>query len=237
VSHLAAGTKLVVDNGRERRTDGLLKHLGIGDFGSLRSVDNQTTLIKTGSGTEVLFDRPAATGYLQAVDRDANVLRDLIIQARNITLVPNPGSLFLPAGCVGTAQIQANAVQQLMAQYNAAPGWNTSVLNTWLETVAVTPNATYGGYLCRFEVTVNYSCTTGGTVYWGVTTDHAITWPSMAVQSVTPTEAKSVSFVMYGTPSAGVHSFGIATYVATGPGTLNITSAAYTSLYVTEQRR
>jgi hypothetical protein len=65
MSQLAAlGSKLLVDNGRERRTDGLWKHLGIADMGSLRVTNWDAP--RSGRGTELIFYGPGNNGTLQA---------------------------------------------------------------------------------------------------------------------------------------------------------------------------
>jgi hypothetical protein len=237
VTQLAVGFKSGMSSGREQRTDGLWKHLGIGDFGTLRAVANLTGL-NTGAGLELLFDRPSATSYIQSYDRELSVWRDLIINARSITLAPQaPGTLVLPAGSVGTAAIAAGAAQQLIASYFVASTWSANApYNAWIETAIQTPVVTCSGALCRFEATINWTCSAVGAVYFALYADHAAWQYSLALDAI-PVAAnpRTTSFVFYGTPPAGSHSFSVALYFSAG--TISLSGGAYSSLYVTEQKR
>lgn len=100
MSQLAIGYRTVVDSGHERRTDGVMKHLGVGDFGSLRVVDNliDASSMRVGKGVEILFVKQNNNGYIQAFDRDVQNYLDFNIYARNITLSAQAGGrLILPA--------------------------------------------------------------------------------------------------------------------------------------------
>src|ERR1700754_3250808 len=75
VTQYAAGRKLLVNAGRERRSDGYDKHLGYSEVGTLRVVDNQSANAKTGAGLELVYAKPD-TAYLLSYSRDASDYRD-----------------------------------------------------------------------------------------------------------------------------------------------------------------
>jgi hypothetical protein len=236
MTQLAVHAKNGMSSGREQKTDGLWKHLGLVDAGSLRATNN--LIVQTGAGLELLYAIPILTSYIQSYDRDLNVWRDLIINARSITLAPQaPGTLVLPSGSVGTAAIAANAAQQLIASYFVASTWSANApYNAWIETAIQTPVVTCSGALCRFEATINWTCSVVGAVYFALYADHAALQYSLALDAI-PVAAnpRTTSFVFYGTPSAGSHSFSVALYFSAG--LISLSGGAYSSLYVTEQKR
>jgi len=236
VSQLAASYRTLVDSGRERRTDGLLKHLGIGDFGSVRAVDNLTSAaLKTGSGLELLFDKPSQAGYILAVNRDTSAYLPLNIFGSNITIAPQAGgSLTLPANCVGTSQIQANAVQQLVASYVGAPG-NVYTVGPWVESV-IQGTGNFTGNPCRIEWSVNYAHSqTGGGCYFGIGYDGAPSYGLAIVNVPAGGYQQYVSGTIYLTIPSGTHR--VAVFVGANPPQMTLYTGAYSTLFVTEQKR
>jgi hypothetical protein len=237
VSQLAVGFKNGMSSGREQRTDGLWKHLGIVDGGSLRATNNLTPNAPTGAGLELLYDRPSLTSYVLSFDRDVNAYRDLNIVGHNINLQPAGGGvLTMPAGSINTATIAANAVQQQLGSYLSAVSWSTSVLNAWVAT-AVSLQATTAGGLLRLEASMPLFHSLGGAgFYVGWMLDGSI--QNAMAYYISPGINYTVNFGMtwYATPAAGLHTFALAVY-STNAGALSINAAAVATLYVTEQKR
>lgn len=237
MSHLAGGLKTIVESGRERRSDGLFKHLGLLDTASFRVTDNLVAASLPGAGMELLYNKPTQTSYIQSIDRDAGVLRDLTISARNITLAPTaPGTLVLPAGSVGTAAIATGAVSQALGSYFATPGFTTTVINAWIVT-PISVSITSSGGLLRIEAsTPIYHSVAGAGFYLGWMMDGS-NQNSLAYY-ISPAANCTVNFGMtwYAQPIAGIHTIALSVFNATA-GTLSTNSAAYSSIYVTEQKR
>jgi hypothetical protein len=235
MTQYAVSTKQL-GTGRERKTDGLMKHLGMIDAGSLRAVDNLTaSLPQTGAGLELLYAKPSATSYIQSIDRDTLTWRDLIINARSITLLLQGGALVLPAGSIGTAALATGAVQQQLGQYAQAPSFATSVIN-WVTTPVSVQFTTAGGLL-RLEASMPlYHSVAGAGFYVGYTLDGVIQ-SSLAYYN-SPGVNYTINFgvTWYAQPTAGLHTFAMAVYMATA-GTLTINTAVASTLYVTEQKR
>lgn len=237
MSHLAVGLKTIVESGRERRSDGLMKHLGLIDTGSFRVTDNLVATSTPGAGMELLYNKATQISYIQSIDRDAGVLRDLTISARNITLAPTaPGTLVLPAGSITTAAIATGAVNQPLGSYFATPGFSSTVTNAWIAT-AISVQVTTAGGLLRIEAsTPIYHSVAGAGFYVGWMMDGAVQ-NSLAYYNA-PGANWSVNFGMtwYSQPAAGIHTIALGVFNATA-GTLATNSAAYSTIYVTEQKR
>lgn len=231
----AAGLKTIVENGRERRSDGLMKHLGLIDAGSLRATTNLTN-VATGAGLELLYDRPSLTSYVLSFDRDVNTYRDLNIVGRNIAVQTPGGTLTLPAGSITTAAIATGAVQQQLGQYVAGPSFSTTVVGSWIATPVSVQFTTAGGLL-RLEASMALYHSVGGAgFYVGYVLDGAI--QSGLAYYISPGVNYTVNFGMtwYAQPTAGLHTIAMAVYNATA-GTLVINAAVASTLYVTEQKR
>lgn len=242
--------------GRQQSSDGLLKHLGLIDAGSLRIVDNQLAPVIAGKGVEVLFTKSNNTGTIQVIDRDAvpPVALDLSISARNIAIFPANVPIQMPAGAIDganikagsvttteikdgtiqTADIAANAVQQLIAQYVAPTAWSTT-LGPWVETVVQATGTSQGGLL-RIEYSFPFYCTVAGVgiylgVGWDGTAGAGIGYWNPPVASYAMTQGG----VYYVTLAAGSHRFAL--FAGTTGGTLTLQGASNATLFVTEQKR
>jgi hypothetical protein len=247
MTQLAVHAKNGMSSGREQKTDGLWKHLGMIDAGSLRVTNNLTVSMTSGAGLELLYAIPILTSYIQSYDRDLNVWRDLIINARSITLAPQaPGTLVLPAGSVGTAaiadgavttaKIAANAAQQLIGSYIGAPPFSTTVVGSWIET-PFQVTAVFSGAPVRIEgVLPLYHSVVGAGMYVGWGIDGAIGRGNVYCNAPAPNYTLTNSFVDYYTPNAGTHRWSLFVYNATA-GTLSFNAAVYAMLHLTEQKR
>jgi hypothetical protein len=133
VSQLAVGYR-AGSNGRQQRSDGYEKHLGLLDVGSVRAMANLTTTppLRVGLGLEMVFDPAGKTGYLFPFDREASQYLDLAITGKNVILGVSGGTLQLPAGSITTPMLAPNAASQLIGQYKAVSlprpwrGWRRS---------------------------------------------------------------------------------------------------------------
>ena len=232
----AVATKDLVVGG-ERKTDGLWKHGGILDSGSLRAVDNMTTSMKTGQGTEILFDRGGQQGYIMVVDRATAGYLPLNIYATNIVLSPQSGGqLFLPPNCVDTSQIRANAVQQLIGSYVQAISWTIPAGGAWYET-PMQINATLSGAIVRVEFNFLVACPTkGGRTYWTFMQDGTPVVGSLG--GVDAPEANygcmAIGQYYWTSPPTGAHRISMA---LNAPAGTQLISAIYSTLYLTEQKR
>lgn len=223
-------------SGREQRTDGLWKHLGTIDGGSLRAVDNMTPTIRTGAGLEVVYDRPSQTGYLVSFDRELSLYRDLNIAGKNINLQPlQGGTLGLPAGSVTTPAIAANAVQQLIGSFVGASGWAATAPAAWNES-AVQVTVTCSGAPCRIEFCISISANTA-TAYSrvGIGMDGGILAALLTNHYPTANMIQALSCVYYVTPSAGPHRFAV--FVLPNTGIMTLDGGTTHTLFVTEQKR
>ncbi len=142
-------------------------------------------------------------------------------------------------GAVGTPQLAAGAAQQQLAAIQTITAWSTTTVGAWL---AVTPLTTASvactGVLTRFEATLTlHHSVVGAAVYVGLGVDGAFSVGTIAtfLQSVAGYDVP-VSFIVYATPSAANHTFGVWVYNANA-GTLTLSINTYNWLYVTEQRR
>jgi len=246
VSQLAVDFKQS-GSGREQRTDGNWKHLGIIDGGSVRI--GQPMAPRSGQGVEVgHYPGPAVTqGYILSYDRDLNTFRDLTIQGKNVSIYAQAGGslnlsasqLILPDGSITTPMLAPNAVQQLLtSSYLAGGSGAYSTINTWLETSVQIAATVFSGAVVRLECRLNFSVSAAAAVNVGIFYDHALLIGNQAAV-YTPSDlinwGQMVSFVYYYTPSAGTHTFGIG--VNFSAGTLTLSPGAYQALYVTEQKR
>jgi hypothetical protein len=223
-------------NGREQKTDGLWTHLGQLDGGMLRARDNVAP--RVGAGLELVYDRPSQTSYVQSLDRDAGVYRDLFINAKNLTLGVNGGVLSLPAGSITTPMLAANAAQQLIGSYIGVPNWSSTTTSTWLLTpIATGPVACGGGLLrCETSFIVQHSVASGYFVS-GLGWDGAVQVVMSATHAPGVNYQVTISYVYYVSGLSGSHNFQIfiAHYTA---GTLSLPNiSAFSTLYVTEQKR
>lgn len=233
-------------NGRQQRSDGLIKHLGTIDSGALRVTDNQLAAVKLGQGAELAFDRPSKTGYLVAYDRELPGYLDLAIQGKSIAIFPQGGSLQLPAnaidgsslkaGTVTTTELAANAAQQLRGSYVTTPTWQTNTSGYQETPIAVT--AVCGGGLIRLESTFCfYHSAVGAGMQFAYYLDGGMLSGTLAVlNQPVAGYVMCVTLIYYYVAAAGSHRFAIAiNNLSAGMFTL-YTGTAQT-LYVTEQKR
>jgi hypothetical protein len=114
--------------GREQRTDGLWKHLGLIDGGTLRATNNLLGNLTTGAGLELLYDPPSLASYIQSYDRAANAYVDLVISAKTLNLNPNPqagGSVKLNGPVAVNGRLEANGGIDSLAVALPATGVST----------------------------------------------------------------------------------------------------------------
>lgn len=235
MSHLAVGLKTIVDSGRERRSDGLLKHLGTIDGGSLRATDNLTPAMRTGAGLELLHDRPTLTSYVQSYDRETSAYRDLCISGKSVIIATTGGTLSLPAGSITTAAIQGNAASQLIGSFAGASGWSTSAPAAWNES-AVQVTVTCSGVPCRIEFCISMFANTA-TAYSrvGIGMDGGILAALATDHFPTANLLRSITCTYYVTPSAGPHRFAV--FVLPNTGIMTLDGGTTHTLFVTEQKR
>jgi len=235
MSQLAAGLKLITDNGRERRTDGLMKHLGVAEVDSLRAVGNQAGYLQHGAGLELRFDPTAPTGAILPYDRDKSQYLDLHIQGKNIYLEPVGGTLSLPTNIIGTSHIQANAVNQVVGQFG--PGGSGFVCTTapWVETdIRVT--ATFTGAPVRVDYNIAFvNSTLGALNYIGIGFDGAAGYNLAQISTTGVNYGLAFSGSMYYTVTPGVHR--ISLFVGVSGGQMTLQSAVNQYLFLTEMKR
>lgn len=222
---MSVALKLITDNGRERRSDGLFKHLGLIDAGSLRAQDNQTS-VRSGAGLELFYLKPT-TSYVQSYDRDAQAYRDLNITGKNINLLPfEGGKVTLPAG---TAQEQ-------IGSYRQAVVWNVPTNGVWTESVASVTGTFAGAPLVRLEACGAMQGNTAGMyIYVGFGLDGAVCLPSQTLcQPATANAIIPFSIIGYWGALTGSHRFAIFAYTSSGVG--GFFNGTFATLYVTEQR-
>jgi hypothetical protein len=230
----AAGGKLVIDNGRERRTDGLLKHLGQIDTSSLRVCGMGGHPALTGAGVETYYNVAALAGVIQCYDRDAQAYRDLTINTHNLTLAPQSGgTLTLPANSVGTAQIQANAVQQPIGSWVGSPSYSNAVA-PWVET-PLSVTVTSSGGLLRVEWSVTFFTNAAGTVWWGVGWNGAAQAGTSIHNPTAANQSMLASGTFYWTLAAGTYRFAL--FTGASGATMTVNTGITSSLWVTEQKR
>jgi hypothetical protein len=229
-------------SGREQRTDGLWKHLGLIDGGTLRGVNYLPP--RSGQGVEI-GNIPGAgptQGVLMSYDRDLDTFRDLTIQARNLLLSASgtlnlaASSLVLPPGSITTSMLAAGAAQQQLGSYYATPSFSTTVTSGWVAT-PVSFQATTAGGLLRLEASAALYHSVGGAGFYVGWMQDGVINPALAYYNA-PGSNWTVNFGMtwYAQPAAGLHTFTLAVYNAAA-GTLALQSAAVATLYVTEQKR
>jgi hypothetical protein len=113
MTSLAIGYKNA-GGGKQSRTDGLMKHLGTIDAGSLRVADDQASALKLGAGMELTFNRGTRMGAIQAYDRETGTYLDLSIQAKSIAIFPQGGGTFqLPANAIDGSVLKDHSVANI----------------------------------------------------------------------------------------------------------------------------
>lgn len=235
MSQLAADWKTLVDSGRERRTDGLFKHLGNLDAGFLRA--QQWNIVpRGGAGLELFYDLPTNQGQVMPYNRDTGQYGKLNLVGSDIVIAPQGGTLSLPANCVGTSQIQANAVQQRIGSYFSGNSWNSGgTTNAWIETTVTTGAMSCSGAECRIEWVVYCYSSVAATLQIALGWDGSAVY-SMGIATVTAGSLhQTFSGVLYVTPSAGTHRMSVFGNINTG--TMYFNGSFYAVLYVTEQKR
>jgi hypothetical protein len=223
---LSVALKLLTDNGRERKSDGLFRHMGLVDAGSLRAQDNQTG-VRSGAGLELLFDKPSLTSYIVSYDRDNPQYRDLNIDARNVNIRSQQG---------GKVTLPAGSAQALIAQYLSGAAWSTSATG-WIETGIQCSGTSTGGVQTRFEATIVWLHSVAGAgVYFHFYLDGGPLISALAtVNAPAVNYAVTTSMILYTAGIApGSHRFAVG--INNGVGTFSLFTGAATALYVTEQR-
>src|SRR5262245_39884379 len=227
MSQLAAlGSKLIVDNGREKRTDGLFKHLGLADVASFRVTGYDPP--RSGAGTELIYYSPTKSGVLQVYDRDAQQYGALNINASVITLSPTlPGRIDMPTGTVNS----------LIGQY--AQGSNFSTTSTSFVETDMHVQGTFTGKPIRIEWSVTFSnSAAGGGSQIALGWDGVAQWPLFYTlcPAGSPGYWQHAGGAIYHNQGmTGVHRFAL---FAAGSGSCTITflSWSYNVLAITEQR-
>lgn len=210
-------------SGPQDSSNGLIKHFGLIDTGSVRAQDNQTG-VRTGAGLELLFDKPSITSYIVSYDRDASLYRDLNIDARNIN-IRNQGG--------GKVSLPAGSAQANIGGFNGANSFSTAS-GPWVESTIQVVVTSTGAPLTRIEWSVCHSNSLAGALnYVGVG------WDGIVQFNVAQSHSPGVSYHMtssgttYAALGAGVHR--IALFFGVNSGTLQVQSIN-NMLYVTEQR-
>jgi len=247
VTQLAGvGLKTIVDNGRERKTDGLWKHLGIVDAGQFRASGYVAPL--SGAGVEIGWYAPTSLGYVQSFNRDLNSYADLTLQGKNLNLFAQgptgtiniaANTLTMTNGLITTPMLAANAVQQAIGNFFNAPTTASATLSTWVPSaISVGPIACSGAPI-RIEVaTAAWHTAPNWTILLGVSVDGSVVMPSRQIAaSASINMPVPVAWVDYYTPSAGMHTFTVVFYNMT-TGTANCGHTyAYSTMWLTEQKR
>lgn len=230
MSHLAAGQKLILaGNGREHRTDGLFKHLGLMDTGSLRATQDLTyPNPMQGAGVEIVYSPVGLAGSIICYDRSLNQWRDLNLFGKNINLTPQEG---------GKVTMPSGTAQALLNQFTGTSAWQIPAQNSWYETPSQITVTTQAGATHRIEATgpTNWSAA-GMLIYMGLGVDGGINYPSLWACTVPTGGVVCYSMIMYVSGlAAGSHRFSVWMYMANS-GTGGFWPNAYQSLFVTEQR-
>lgn len=211
-------------NGRQQLGSGLVTHRGIIDMNSLRVQGNLYP--QSGRGLELTFSPTSSNGSLQCYDRDTSAWLDLNINGKNINLNANGGKVSLPAG----------TAQQVLGSYRNLVNWNIPATSVWYES-PVQCNVTATGGLLRLEATgfVSHSVATA-IVYVGFMLDGASAFDSQALAQPTIANANvPYSIIAYHQTAAGPHRWSVMLYTPSG-GPAGMSTAAYQTMYVTEQR-
>lgn len=201
--------------------------------GGLDSVQN---LPGTGIATpgDISVNRGNNTGAVYFVDNSHYLFWD------GTQFVLNGGKLQLntPAS-IRTQDLASGAAQQQLGSYIAALTQSTAVTGQWLVSSMTTPAVACSGVLTRFEVTTFvWHSAANAIIMLGVGMDGAATWPSLAMTGC-PVAGQPylMTFTYYATPPAGTHTFSVL-YYNVSAGTANLGHTwAYSTFYVTEQKR
>lgn len=225
MTSLAIGYKNA-GGGKQSRTDGLMKHLGTIDAGSLRATDNQTSTLKLGQGLELLYDRPSRVGYIQVYDRETGAYLPLNLAGSPLTL---------PANCVDTAQLVPGAAQARIGNLAYSSGWTAA--NTGWQESPIQATVTTTGAMLRLEAVIVWQHTVAGaSVSFQFYFDGAAYSGQLAsVNNPGANYANTTSIIFYGQPGAGSHRFAVGVF--NGAATFTLMGGTSSVLYVTEQRR
>lgn len=225
MSQLAVGYRTIVQSGREQRTDGLHKHLGLIDADNLRATGQQVA--RGGRGLELLVSlSPAPVCYVQGYDRDLSQYMDVVVVGRNLTLSTNAGGrVFLPAG---TAQSRPASFAQSVA------AWSTPAQGNWYET-PIQASGTFTGVECRIEWVVTlFMPTAGAYVYVGLGRDGSPMWNVALWNCPAANYNTTLSGVLYDTPVAGVRRYAV--FLNANGAVATLHNNPVQVLYATEQR-
>lgn len=209
--------------GGERQTGGLWVHKGKFSAGVIGTSSSSSGDINAnrGDGTGAYFFGGSSGSYLYYT-------------GTVFSLVGGPLTINTP-GSIRTTDIAANAVQQLIGSYSAIPTWSTTAVSAWTATVVSTGSIACSGAPCRAECTATLLHSAVSTWYTGLMIDGVLQY-SLTVSNTAANINTPVHWSVYHTPPAGNHTFALAVYNATA-GTLNISTAVLSNLYVTEQKR
>ncbi len=227
MSNLAIGYKTLVDNGKEHRSDGLLKHLGMLDTSTLRVCGMGGIPALTGAGVETYYNTAGNPGYgvIQCYDRDAQTYRDLAINARSITISTQQG---------GKVSLPAGSIQAHVVNYMGAPTWSSAQSGVWLET-PVGGTATFSGVECRIEATLNWTNNTlnSWTQFgWGL--DNVVQAAVARAHTPNTSFLLSSTFILYAVIPAGTHKVGV--WLNNNTGVTSLDAGTYQNFHVMEQR-
>jgi hypothetical protein len=139
-------------------------------------------------------------------------------------------------GTIATADVAANAIQQAIGTYLAAPTFSTTTTSAWVATPATFSVASQGG-LVRLEWMVTLQHTVATAILYcqpgidGVPGSSLgqITLPNAGLPFV-------ITGVTYVTPSVGTHSYTLYIWLFSA-GTLSASAGQSWGLYATEQKR
>lgn len=251
MSQMAVGYKHA-SNGRQQRSDGLVKHTGLGEFAGLRlgtTLSGNAVSPLTGRGLEIGFHDSSKVGYLYCYDRDTGGFCDLQLTGKSIAIFPQGGTLQLPASCIDgsalidgtvfTPKLAPNAAQQLLGSYVAPPAWSTTANNWVITPVSTSVNVSTTGALLRVEwCLVMAQSLAQGQWITGLGWDGAVQYGVAYTVSPNAGNPVTVSGIWYlSNLGAGAHTISMFVYNVSGGSTLNFYTGVYSTLYVTEQKR
>jgi len=145
------------------------------------------------------------------------------------------GPVDLPAGSIDTAELAPGAAQALIGSYKANPGWNTSVVGSWVETPFVV-NAACSGARVRIEGQMAAHNSVKGGGYYGGGGVKGVATMGCAYWNAPEAGYTVNSYVIdYYTPTAGMNRFALFVQNVTA-GTVTFNAAVNAMLFITEQR-
>ncbi len=245
----AVALKTITDNGHERRTDGVLRHLGSIVVGpSITVTPPPASLDVLGQGRITGIELPISNGtYYQGhlqLYNDAGTSPNSPISIGFHNAGRYGLALYSPAN---SAELRIrysdgrdypvagapSSVNQPICQYTSGNG-STYSTGVWTETSIQATGTTSGG-LCRIDISVCFwNNTVGRASYIGFGVD-GTTYLGLCQQTCPGVNyIQSYGGTVYHTPAAGVHRFAVMCGV--DGGTMSFHGGMNQCLYVTEQR-